>query len=87
MSELQSNAAFHPSNNPRYHYRPFVVLPPSLLYGMETLIFWCAMRGDLVPFKMSAHPDTDVNDLKKQIKEAMALRDVADTSLVLWKVF
>ena len=87
MSELQSNTAFHLSKNPRYHYRPFIVLPPSLLYCMETLTFWCAMRGDLVPFKMSAHPDTDVNDLKKQIKEAMALRDVADTSLVLWKVF
>ena len=88
MSELQSNAAFRLSKNPRYHYCPPIALPPYLMYDMETLTFWCAimLNDDLVPFQMSAHPDTGVNDFKKAIKEEMALRDVAAPTLVLWKV-
>ena len=58
------------------------------MYDMETLTFWCAimLNDDLVPFQMSAHPDTSVYDFKKAIKEEMVLRDVAAPTLVLWKV-
>ena len=81
MSALQCNAAFHlyPSSH--------IVLPPYLLYGMETRTFWCAVYGSSRAFKMSVHPDTNVDDLKKDIvKQEMALCHLPYSHLVLWKV-
>ena len=88
MSEFQSNAACHLYQNPRYRYRRPVVLPPSLMYGGDTRTFWCAVNGSSgPPFDISVHVDVNVNGLKKEIKTEMALRDVAASSLVLWKVY
>ena len=88
MSELQSNAAFHLYQNPLYHYRRPVVLPPSLMYGEDTRTFWCAVNGgNTPPFDISVHVGVNVNGLKKDIKKEIARHDVATSSLVLWKVF
>jgi hypothetical protein len=85
-----SDAAFRLFKNPRYHYRPPIVLPPHLLYGMENLSIWCAImiNDKLVTFHMSAHPETSVNGFKKGIKLEMdpGLRDVPAATLVLRKV-
>ena len=87
VNEFQSNAAFNLYQNPRYHYRRPVVLPPSLMYGQETRTFWCAINGTASPFEISVHVDVKVNGLKKKIKEEMVLHDVAASNLVLWKVY
>ncbi len=80
MSELQSNAAYH-------LYPSHIVLPPYLMYGMETRTFWCAIYGSSIVFKISIHPDADVDDLKGKIQEKKrALRDHDTSKLVLWKV-
>ncbi|KAF8351674.1 hypothetical protein F5887DRAFT_913384 [Amanita rubescens] len=81
MSALQSNQL-----NPLYP-SSHIVLPPYLMYGMETRTFWCAVYGSSRVFKMSAHPDIDVDDLKKDIiKQEIALRHLAYSNLVLWKL-
>ena len=81
MSEFQSNvAAFHRSSH--------IVLPPYLIYGMEAHTLWCVLYGSFFPFKISVHPDADVEDLKEEIwkKKKVACRDPDASNLVLWKV-
>ena len=86
MSELQSNAAYHLYQNPLYPSRD-IVLPSYLMYGTETRTFWCAVYGSSVVFKISIHPDADVDELKGKIQEKnRALRDHNASLLDLWKV-
>ena len=85
MSELQSNAAYHPlypSSDPCGGGAKILVQP----YLMGTRTFWCAMRDSPLPFKISVHPDDDVDDLKRKIQKVT--KEALDASkLVLWKVF
>ncbi|KAK2465020.1 hypothetical protein APHAL10511_003096 [Amanita phalloides] len=57
------------------------------MYGKDIRTFWCVVQGSPVPFKISAHPDADVNDLKRDIiRQEIALRDIAYSRLVLRKL-
>ena len=86
MSELQFDAAYHLYQNPLYPSRD-IVLPSYLMYGKETRTFWCAVYGSSIVFKISVHPDGDVDDLKVKIQEKnRALRDHSASRLILWKV-
>ena len=84
MSE--PNAAYHLWKD-KADFSRDIVLPSYLMYGKETRTFWCAVYGSSIVFKISVHPDADVDDLKVKIQEKnRALRDHSASRLILWKV-
>lgn len=55
----------------------------------EARTLWCLIEGESTPFKVMAHLNTDINDLKKVVREERkngALRNVDASDLILWKV-
>ena len=85
MSEFQSNAAFHLSQQLPLERSSHIVLPPYLIYGMAARTFWCTFYGSSVPFAIGIHSDNNIDILKEQIKQKMALNHIPSVNLVLWK--
>ena len=86
MSELQSNAAFHLSQNPLKCVN-HIVLPPYLIYGIAARTFWCIVHGSSRPFEITVHSNHNIDDVKKDIiSQEIILRHITHSSLVLWKV-
>lgn len=54
----------------------------------NTRVIWCILKGDSVPFRIAAHIDATVDELKELIrspKESGALRGIDAADLVLRK--
>jgi Crinkler effector protein N-terminal domain len=54
----------------------------------STYTLWCLIDGDEIPFKVIIPIDSDIDDLKKNIKQTCSpmLEKFAAKGLILWKV-
>jgi hypothetical protein len=63
---------------------------PAAAIADDTIhTLWCLVEGDSTPFKITAPPNIDIDDLKKLVREnkdKSSLRDVNASDLVLFKV-
>jgi crinkler effector protein len=55
---------------------------------MSTYSLWCPIEGDKTPFKVMIPINSDIYDLKEEIKKERSnfLQKVDASDLILWKV-